>query len=85
MKPSKFDESNAVLARPEGMSEEECGDLPVYHDPQFNISCWKLTWRERISALFFGTVWLWVYGGGHPPVALEARKTTFKKVHHHHE
>lgn len=84
MEPTKFEESNAVLARPEGMSEEECGDLHVYSDPQFNISCWRPTWRERFSILFFGKVWLWVYGK-HPPVALEARKTVFQKVHHHHE
>lgn len=81
MKPIQFPEANRVLRRPEGMTEDECGDLHTHTDGQYSLSCWKMTWRERLSAFFFGNVWLWVMSGStQPPVALEAKKTVFKKV-----
>lgn len=48
-------------------------DLPAYRtetsdgQPCF-VSCWKMTWKERLQALFAGRVWLGVLGSGHPPV-----------------
>jgi hypothetical protein len=81
MKPIQFPEANATLAKPPGMTDEECGPLPVFNDGQQSISCWKMTWRERLSALVFGKVWLYVISGHtQPPVALEARKTIFVKI-----
>lgn len=32
------------------------------------VSCWRLSWRERILALVGGRIWLNVLGNGHPPV-----------------
>jgi len=35
-----------------------------------SVSCWRLTWKERLQALLFGRVWLIVLGKGHPAVSL---------------
>jgi hypothetical protein len=40
-----------------------------------------MTWKERLSALFFGKVWLSVHSGHtQPPVWLMAEKEIFKQV-----
>jgi len=81
MEPIQFKEANKTLTKPQGMTDEQCGNLPTYSDGVQCISCWKMTWRERLSALFFGRVWLWVISGvTQPPVALEAKKNIFKEV-----
>ena len=80
MKPIQFPESNKTLLAPQGMTEEECGSLFVYNDGEQSVSCWEMTWKERLSALLFGKVWLYVwFGNTQPPVALEATKTVFIK------
>lgn len=80
MKPIAFPEQTKVLQKPSTMTDEECSPLPVYNDGQQSISCWSPTWKERLSILFFGRVWLWVImGPTQPPVALEGAKTIFKK------
>lgn len=82
MEPISFPEANKNLQKPQGMTDEECGPLPVYNDGQQSISCWKMTWRERLSALIYGRVWLYVhYGLSQPPVALSATKTVFEVKH----
>ena len=81
MEPMKFLQANKNLLKPVGMTDEECGSLPVFTDGKECISLWKMTWRERLSALFFGKVWLWVMSGQtQPPVALLAAKEIFKEV-----
>lgn len=78
MEPISFPEANRKLTTPQGMTAEECGDLPVYSDGQVCASCWKPTWRERLSILVHGRVWLWVWSGKtQPPVAVEGKKTPF--------
>ena len=32
--------------------------LPAYTNDRETISCWKLTWMERIQVLLFGKLWL---------------------------
>ena len=72
MKPITFVEHNAVLQKPANMTDKECGSLSVYRDGKQCISCWKMSFKERISALLFGKVWLYVLSGNtQPPVALE--------------
>ena len=79
MEPIKFKESNKTLLKPEGVSDAECGSLPVHVADGTLVSCWKPTIRERLSILFFGRVWLWVWSGEtQPPVALDGKKTIFK-------
>lgn len=78
MEPIQFKQANKNLLKPQGMTDEECGSLPVFTDGKVCISLWKMTWRERLSALFFGKVWLWVHSGQtQPPVGLEAIRQIF--------
>ena len=81
MNPAKFEYQTKILERPEGMTDDECGPLPIYNDGDQCISLWRLSWRERISALIFGRVWLQVLSGNtQPPVALNAARTIFQDV-----
>jgi len=79
MEPIKFQQANKELLKPLGMTDEECGSLPIYTDGKRCISLWKMTWRERLSALFFGKIWLSVHSGQtQPPVWLMAAKEIWK-------
>lgn len=76
----KFKEANKNLLKPESMTDEECGSLWVYSDGRQCISCWRLTWKERIKALLFGKAWLSVLSGyTQPPVWLACDDTVFVK------
>ena len=80
MEPINFPEATKVLEKPHGMTDAECGPLPVFNDGITSISCWKMSWKERLSALFLGKVWLFVlFGNSQPPVALDAKRTIFMK------
>lgn len=80
MEPIKFPEANKTLLKPESMTDEECSSLPVYCDNKQCISLWKLSWKERLQALFFGRLWVFVLSGStQPPIALSTEKTVFKK------
>ena len=80
MNPIKFPEANKNLLKPKNMTDEECGSLWVYSDGEQCISCWKMTFKQRLSALFFGKVWLSVLSGHtQPPVWIDCRKTVFRK------
>ena len=79
MEQQNFKQANKDLQKPQGMTDEECGSLPVWTDGLQCISCWKMTWRERLSALFFGKVWLSVHSGQtQPPVWMMVEKQIFK-------
>lgn len=55
MKPIEFKEHNIVYAK----DQPEYLPLPVYKDESGQvISCWKLSFKERLSVLFSGKVWL---------------------------
>jgi hypothetical protein len=79
MFPTDFDESNAVLGKPEDMTDEECTPLCVLRakfagGEPFVLSCWKLTQEELDEINKSGKVWLMVFGTGMPPVALTSIK-----------
>lgn len=80
--PVWFAEANGTLRG--GPAEQyqthtDVGDLPVFVDGQRIISCWRLTWRERLSAALFGRTWLHVWSPRtHAPVAVEAKRTIFR-------
>lgn len=78
MKPIKFKEATKNLLKPENMTDEECSSIWVYNDGRECVSCWRLTWKERIKALLFGKVWLGVLSGfTQPPVWMVCDKTVF--------
>jgi hypothetical protein len=78
MQPIPFPQANRNLGRPPNMTEEECESLPVLTDGKVCVSLWKPTLKERLSILFFGRIWLFVFSGGsQPPVAIEAQRNIF--------
>jgi len=83
MKPINFKEANTTLVRPSTRTPDECSPLPVFTDGQQTISCWNLSFRERMTALLTGRVWLSVkYGDVQPPVVLKCSKSFFKTNQH---
>ena len=59
MKPIEFEEANLVL----GASQPQYGNLPCFRDDSDMgdgevVSCWKLSWLERVKILFGGVLWL---------------------------
>jgi hypothetical protein len=80
MEPIYFPESNKNLLKPAGMTDKQCGSLPVLSDGKICLSLWRTSWRERLSVLFFGRVWLYVYSGHtQPPVSLNGTRSVFGK------
>lgn len=73
--PVPFQGANHNLLPPSG--DNDCMELPVYKGKSprgetFYISCWKLTKPELEELLKTGKVYVFVYGGGHPPIAISA-------------
>lgn len=58
MKPIKFPEHNVVFAK----DQPEYQPLPAFRDvnqPEGDVvSCWHLSFRERIRLLFTGKLWV---------------------------
>lgn len=80
MKPIKFAQANKNLMKPANMTDEECSSLWVYTDGKQCVSCWKMSWRQRIKALIYGKVWLSVLSGQtQPPVWLDCDETIFRE------
>jgi len=54
MKPIDFPEQNRVWAK----DQPPYLPLPAYTNERETISCWQLSWRERLTVLFRGRLWL---------------------------
>lgn len=57
MKPVKFKGCNTVLAK----DQPPYLPLPCYSSNDASgliITCWKMTFKERIKALFTGVIWI---------------------------
>lgn len=57
MTPIDFKNSNVVYAK----DQEEYRPLPAYRQDDRDgivISCWKLTWLERLKLLWTGRLWM---------------------------
>lgn len=77
MEPIRFKESNLTLKSPPRLN---AGDLPVYRGEGIIMSCWNLSFGERIKALVFGRIWLQVKANDtHVPVSLICSKSGFLK------
>lgn len=69
MNPIPFKGQSAVLQKPSNMTDEQCESLPILRLDNTCISCWRLTWRERLKSFFTGRVWLGILSGQtQPPV-----------------
>jgi hypothetical protein len=71
----KLHQSNEKYSRAVGIVEM----LHVWSDGEQCVSCWKMSWRERLSAFLFGCVWLSCLSGrSQVPVALWASRNGFR-------
>ncbi len=74
VKPQSFPESNANLGGGPAArygTQDDVMDLPVHRSADQIISCWRLSWADRLRALVHGRVWLHVLTmRSHPPVKL---------------
>lgn len=70
MNPIDFPDSNLNLTKPRDMTDDECKSMMVFCTPEVMVSCWRLTWMDRLRVLFGRHVWLTVVGKRHPPVAM---------------
>lgn len=85
MTPIKFEECNFTFLKPEEMTDEECGSLPVCrcqdgHGYPVIISCWNLTQDEIDLIKETGKIWLTVTGVSMNPVSLQVERPQFKEV-----
>ena len=84
MKPINFKHSNKTL-QPSGAvySENVAGVEPlhIFTDGEQCVSCWRMTWRERFSALIFGRVWVAALTGHtQPPIFAECAKSYLREA-----
>lgn len=83
MMPIEFEHANQIFTMPPSWDEEvqgEGGDLHVLNDGDKLVSCWQLSFWERLQVLIFGTVWLYVWSQDHPVVGMVAGRMRFKEV-----
>jgi len=62
MNPVDFPQVNAQIAE----NQEEYHTLPSFTSKVETISCWKLTWFERLKVFLFGRLWLRQMNFGQP-------------------
>lgn len=77
MRPIHFSESNAQLLAGD---IPDCGDLTVYKAGTQIVSKWKMSWRERLSALCYGVAFVSVRAREtSPPIAVWVERQAFRK------
>lgn len=84
MKPANFEHSNKTIqpsGKTYGPNVTGVEPLAVWTDGEQCVSCWRMTWRERLSALIFGRVWIAVLSGQtQPPIYAEAARSYFREA-----
>lgn len=80
MLPVSFPEANLVFTKPEGWTDEQCSDLPVWKGQaplddngtmgNSIISCWQLSKEDLEEIQRTGRIWLSVSGTALPPVSV---------------
>ena len=83
MRPVQFKGSNKRL-KPSGTqySRNVTGVEPlhVWTDSEQCVSRWKMSLRERVSALLFGRVWVALLSGGtQPPTSVSVDRSYFRE------
>jgi hypothetical protein len=71
MKPIEFPLMNSKVAE----DQEEYMTLPAFQDETYTISCWKLTWGERVRLILFGKLWVLAlnFGKALQPIAFDTK------------
>jgi hypothetical protein len=72
MKAIEFEQQTLLLGPPKGSERGTCGALPVLVQDGAFQSFWKPTPEEIEALKAGGHIRLVVYGGGHPPVWIDA-------------
>jgi hypothetical protein len=62
MTPVEFPEQTTVWAK----DQPPYLPLPAYTNDIETVSCWRLTWRERLTLLVRGRLWLRQMNAGAP-------------------
>ena len=79
MTPTYFPQANTQLQR--STDDDSAGHIPAHTDRTTVLSCWRLSWRERLAAVFTGRLWLWVRSGDtQPPVAMKIGGSPFDET-----
>lgn len=75
MKNIKFKECNVEIAK----DQEEYNTLYAYMDSEVTVSCYKLSFKERLKILLSGELWLGQANFGNPlqPQLPSVYKETF--------
>ena len=79
MRPVTFRHAEYLLHNPNDFGGRFANDLPIRYADGQCISCWEPSWRERLSILLHGRVWLGVRmpKANQPQVWLKAQKEMF--------
>jgi hypothetical protein len=78
--PMDFPQANLTLNAPIGKNDVK--PLPVWRGDGVILSCWKLTWRERLAAILTGHIWLWrMSSPSQPPVYITSREPDWEEPH----
>lgn len=67
-----FEGANVVLRAPEGMTQDECYDLPVHSSDGKVVSAWRLSDDELRKVQETGIIWFSCMSSTHPPVMIGA-------------
>ncbi len=67
MIPTHFPEANTIYTKPESMTDEQCGSLPVRITKDNRcVSCWQMQPHEIEDIIKTGKVYLHIWGGMPP-------------------
>lgn len=84
MKPANFKESNRTLQPSGRIYSENVSEVTLLHvwsDDEQCLSCWQMSFKERLLALLFGRVWVAMLSGrSQPPLYIKVGKTYLKKT-----
>lgn len=76
MLPIQFDQANFTFTKPQSMTDEQCGDLPVCKTRDSSgfpviVSCWRFNKEDLEEIQRTGVIYLTITGVGMPPVSLQ--------------
>lgn len=75
MTPIPFEKQNKVLTPTATNDGRDLQNISVLTDGQQCLSCWQMTWRERLAALLHGRLWLGVHSGAtQPAIWMEVKR-----------
>lgn len=78
MRPITFPQVNRTFGAPGG-EERRVYPLVAHVDPSIPlvVECWRPTWRERLSVLAFGRVWISFLAERPQPISVNGARTVF--------